>query len=97
MERRADISRIQKGAADGARLFVKDIRSKLKKGAEALFGFKTWKAFQDAVAKARLNDYRRRYGRTCYNTPHIGDQQIARTQRIGSPAWHGWQNWRRQQ
>lgn len=77
-------------------LFVKDVRSQLKdKAAEAtMFGFKTWKAFQEHVARSRENDYRRRHGRSAFQ-PHDGARPVERAQRVGSPAWHAWQNERR--
>ena len=93
MERRVDITRVQRTTASGARLFVKDVRAKLKKGADALFGFKTWKAFERAVARARFNDYRRRHGRSRYRHHDDGAQQLARTHREGSAAWHAWHAW----
>jgi hypothetical protein len=89
MEKRIDLNRVRKRATQSAKLFVESAKSQIKKS--LTLGFKTWTAMEAAIAKARENDYRRRYGRSAYN-PHHGARQLARVQRIGSPAWHGWKN-----
>lgn len=89
MEKRIDLSRVQRSALQSAKLFVKNAKAQIKKS--LTLGFKTWTAMEAAVAKAHENDYRRRHGRSCYN-PHHGTRQLTRVQREGSPAWHGWKN-----
>lgn len=89
MEKRIDLTRVRRNATQSAKLFVKSVKAQIKKS--IILGFKTWTAMEAAIAKARENDYRRRHGRSAWQ-PHIGARQTARTQRIGSPAWHGWKN-----
>jgi len=89
MEKRIDLTRVRRNAAESARLLVQSARNKLERSLQ--LGFKTWNAMEAAVAKARENDYRRHYGRSVFY-PHKGVQQLARTQRVGSQAWHAWKN-----
>ena len=89
MEKRTGRDQIRRSTMASAKLFVKSARDQLKSSLQ--LGFKTWGAMETAVAKARENEHRKRYGRgVCY--PHSGAQQLARTRREGSPMWYAWKN-----
>jgi len=86
-ERPRDLNRVKAAALTRSREWVREMR---KAGTELKrFGVNTWKELSLRRARAEMNAYYKRHGRS-YHTPHAGAAELARAQREGSPAWHAW-------